>query len=58
MESSAFPFIVAVASSKPASHSTVGSNIGPGLPILLALLVIGTIAYFARRRRGGPNDRG
>jgi hypothetical protein len=48
MESATFPFILATS-----SHSTAGSNIGPGLPLVLALLVIGVVVYFVRRRRRG-----
>lgn len=36
--------------------SSTGSNIGPGLPIILALAVIGVIVYLVRQRRRRPPD--
>ena len=53
MESSAVHFATA--------HASVGSNIGPGVPIVLALAVIGLVVYLIRRRKrassNGPDDR-
>jgi phosphate/sulfate permease len=51
MHGTAFPLILAT-SPASTSHATVGSNIGPGLPLLLAALVIGCVVYRVRRRRG------
>jgi LPXTG-motif cell wall-anchored protein len=63
MESSVTQLAAAVTAS--AAHasgsSAVGSNIGPGLPLLVGLAVIGLVIYLIRRRKrasssGRDND--
>jgi hypothetical protein len=47
--------VILYATPSTATHAThssaAGSNIGPGLPIILALLVIGVVSYVIRQRR-------
>ena len=44
-----------------AAAASVGSNIGPGVPVVLALAVIGLVVYLIRRRKrassNGRDDR-
>jgi hypothetical protein len=57
MESFVIPLIVAVTASTtmtPAPHASVGSNMGPGVPIILALVVIGVATYVIRQHRRRP----
>lgn len=50
--------VVLAATPAAATHATrsssAGWNIGPGLPILLALIVIGVVIYVTRQRRTRP----
>jgi hypothetical protein len=50
--------VITIALAEAATHATrsssAGWNIGPGLPILLALIVIGVVIYLTRQRRTRP----
>ena len=50
--------VILAATPTPTGHVThspsAGSNLGPGLPILLALVVIGVVIYLIRQRRRRP----
>jgi hypothetical protein len=57
MAGSVFAVILASASSATThatGSSSGGSNIGPALPIILALVIIGVAVYLIRQRRRRP----
>jgi hypothetical protein len=54
MADSAITAALAAAATHATRSSSSGWNIGPGLPILLALIVIGVVIYVTRQRRTRP----
>lgn len=46
--------VTAAVKTQTGPHASVGSNIGPALPIILAVVVVGVAVYLVRQRRRRP----
>jgi hypothetical protein len=50
--------MIAAPATAGAAHSTAGSNIGPGVPVVIALAIAGVVTYVVRQRRRRPPGGG
>jgi hypothetical protein len=61
MGSSVVPLIFAATASTTTSiapHASVGSTVGPALPVILALAVVGFVIHLIRKRKRTSSSNG